>query len=162
MTSTYLPSSPAPATYDFKSNYRTQTSMAVSGKILSRKYGGQFYELTLAYPPMRRDQAAPIIAFLEEQEGRFGIFRVRLPDDMAGVTGVEVGNFANLDDDPNKKLYRITALGVPPTLRPMPLTAGNVVTSGVEMRCSLKNDVQMITLGNKGLVSLRINLIERV
>ncbi len=161
MPSLYLPTLPTPVSYRIRSNYRTQTSMSVSGKIVSRKYGGQYYEMTLVYPPMRRDQAAPIIAFLEEQEGQLGIFRVELPDDMSGTAGLEVGNFANIVGDASNKLYRIVEAGASPKLMPS-VTGATPITTGVMMRCSLKNDVQVITLGPSGLIRLEIDLVERV
>ncbi|WP_286828739.1 MULTISPECIES: hypothetical protein [Kordiimonas] len=166
MPSLYLPTSPAPVSYRIRSNYRTQSSMAISGKIISRKYGGHYFEITLVYPPMRRDQAAPIIAFLEEQQGQNNIFRVRLPNDMAGTPGLKVGNFANIDaanpSDDNDKLYRITAVDPAVTVAPEALVAGTVAASAPVMRCSLKNAVQLVTLGRSGLIRLEIDLIERV
>jgi len=135
--------------------------MAISGKILSRKYGGQYYEMTLVYPDMRRDQAAPIIAFLEEQEGQLGIFRVQLPDDMSGTPGLEVGNFANIVGDASNKLYRIVEAGASPRLMPS-APGATPITSGVMMRCSLRNDAQIIKLGRSGLIRLEIDLVERV
>lgn len=166
MPSLYLPTLPTPVSYRIRSNYRTQTSMSVNGKIVSRKYGGQYYEITLVYPPMRRDQAAPLIAFLEEQEGQNNIFRVQLPVDMAGTPGLQVGNFANIDAtnpaQANDKLYRITAVSPAVSVAPEAMVAGTVVASAPVMRCSLKNDVQIITLGPSGLIRLEIDLVERV
>lgn len=162
MSSDVLPALPAPASYQFTSRYRTQTSMAVSGKIIGRQYGGHYYECKLVYPELRRDQLAPIIAFLERQEGRYGIFRVTVPADMAGVTGDVPGNFANVVGDAQNKLYRLTGTPGDLALKPDPPEGRSFTTTGVEMRCSLKNDAQQIVLGRTGLIRLELDLVERV
>lgn len=162
MSSDILPAYPVPSSFQFTSRYRTQTSMAVSGKIIGRKYGGQYYEARLVYPALRRDQLAPIIAFLERQEGRYGIFRVQVPTDMAGQVGDVPGNFANVVGDSLNKLYRVTGSPGDLAVMPTPPSGSSFTTSGVQMRCSLKNDAQQIVLGRTGLIRLEIDLIERV
>jgi len=161
MTSPYLPMSPAPAAVRIRSHQRTKTSQAASGKILSRKYGGQYYKMTLDYNPMRRDQAGPLLAFLEEQEGKHQAFFVPV-DQLTGQASTVVGNFANYDND--SKLHMITGTS-PTTVSPPAREAGGslvVSPSPVYLYCSLAGDVHTVSLDRKGLIKISIDLVERV
>jgi hypothetical protein len=158
MTSIYLPDTPAPASLRVRSKQRTRVSTAASGKIQSRLYGGQSYAVTLVYNPMRRDQAAALIGYLHEMQGRHGIFRVKLPQ-LTGQAGQIIGNFINYAGD--TKLHMITDLA-PLVTVPLP-RAGTVVDSQpVYIQCSLAGDVQQIELGRNGLIRLEIDLVERL
>ncbi len=164
MTSLYLPTSPAPAAVRISSHQRTQTSQAASGKILSRKYGGQYYKMSLSYNPMRRDQCGPLIAFLEALEGRNKVFYVPV-DQLTGGPGLAVGNYANVDND--DKLYMITGTE-PLTLSPgshglaEPIDPQVLNASTPMLHCSLSGNVHTVALDRKGLIKIEIDLIERV
>ncbi len=159
MTSIYLPDSPAPASVRVRTKQRTKVSTATSGKIQSRLYGGQTYAITLVYNPMRRDQAAPLIAYLHEMQGRHGIFRVKLPQ-LTGQAGQIVGNFLNFDDD--TKLHMIVETSPSLVVVPTQRGTGLVDSQPVYIQCSLAGDVQQIELGRNGLIRLEIDLVERV
>jgi len=158
MPSIYLPDTPAPASVRVRTKQRTKVSTAVSGKIQSRLYGGQSYAVTLSYNPMRRDQAVPLIAFLHEQQGRHGIFRVKLPQ-LTGEAGQIIGNFINFTGD--TKLHMITEV-TPFTVVPMARGGTIVDTQPVYIQCSLVGDVQQIDLGRNGLIRLEIDVVERL
>ena len=158
MTSIYLPESPAPASVRVRTKQRTKASIAASGKIQSRLYGGQSYAVTLTYNPMRRDQAAPLIAYLHEMQGRHGIFRVKLPQ-LTGQAGQVVGNFLNYAGD--TKLHMIVS-EVPFTTIPLPRGGSVVDSQPVYIQCSLVGDIQQIDLGRNGLIRLEIDLVERL
>lgn len=159
MPSIYLPDSPAPASVRVRTKQRTKVSTAVSGKIQSRLYGGQSYAATLTYNPMRRDQAAPLIAYLHEQQGRYGIFRVKLPQ-LTGQAGQIVGNFLNYVGD--TKLHMIVAEGLSPVTIPAPRDGSIVDSQPVYIQCSLVGDAQQIELGRNGLIRLEIDVVERL
>jgi len=158
MTSLYLPESPAPMSVRLRAKQRTKQSTAMSGKMQSRLRGGQAFAATLTYPPMRRDQAAPILAFLQSLGGRHGVFRVRLPD-MAGVPGETVGNLMNFEGD--HKLHMITGTS-PLAVSPAPRFGGTVRdTDGPYIQGSLAGDVQEIDLQRNGLIRLAFDIVER-
>jgi hypothetical protein len=158
-----LPLVPAPASLRVSSRQRTKTSQAESGRILSRAYGGQYFEVTLSYNPMTREQAGPLLAFLQSREGRNSIFKVELSG-FADVPGFKIGNFANFDND--TKLHLITGSGsnsvTPPPREPDGNPAGNPITDKVYMRASLTNDAQVVELGRNGLIRLDVDLVERL
>lgn len=159
MSSLYLPDDPAPVSVRLQHKQRTKQSTAVSGRIQSRLHGGQSYAATLTYPPMRRDQAAALIAYIHELQGRHGVFRVKLPD-LAGVPGEAVGNLMNFVGD--HKLHIITDTS-PLTVMPAARSGGTVRdTDGPYMQCSLSTDVQKIELGKNGLIRLEIDVVERL
>jgi len=159
MTAIYLPDSPAPASVRVRTKQRTKASTAASGKIQSRLYGGQSYAITLVYNPMRRDQAAPLITYLHEMQGRHGIFRVKLPQ-LTGQAGQVVGNFLNFSND--TKLHMVTVES-PLEVTPLARNGGGVVDANSPyIQCSLAGDMQQIELGRNGLIRLEIDLVERL
>lgn len=158
MTSIYLPEIPAPASVRVRTKQRTKVSTAASGKIQSRLYGGQSYAVTLTYNPMRRDQAAPLIAYLHEMQGRHGIFRVKLPQ-FTGLSGQIIGNFVNFTGD--TKLHMITEV-TPFTVVPLPRGGTIVDSQPAYIQCSLVGDAQLIELGRNGLIRLEIDVVERL
>ena len=157
MPSPLLPESPTPVSYQIKSKTKTIRSESLSGKILTRKVGGQRFEMKLVYPPMQNQEFGPIIAFLNEQDGMNGIFYVRIPT-LSGSEG-STGEYVNYNN--HDKLYQVASNGVdtiPDTL----VTGGTVVTSTVYMRCSLANDIQTISYNPDGTVRIEIDLVERI
>lgn len=157
MPTPLLPESPAPVSYEIRSKTNTLRSESLSGKILTRKVGGQRFEATLVYPPMQKQQFGEIIAFLNEQDGQNGIFYVRIPT-LSGSEG-STGEYVNYDN--HTKLYQVASNGVdtiPDTL----VTGGNVVTNAVYMRASLTSDVQVVSYGNDGTVRIEIDIVERI
>ncbi len=157
---TAMPATPVPAAIRINSRQRTRVSQAESGRILSGTYGGQFFEASLVYAPMKRDAAAPLIAFLQSRRGRDSIFKVELTGFRTSA-GAEVANFLNYDDD--TKLHLITATS--PTLETYPTaraTGGVHHTDTVFMRASLARDVQQISLDRDGLIRLEVDLVERL
>jgi len=155
-----MPMVPAPAEMTVRSRQRTKISQAESGRILSRAYGGQYYEVSLIYNPMKRSDAAPLIAFLQSREGRNSIFKVEISG-FAATVGSNVANFANVDDD--TKLHMIAETDPAVILSPEPrFTGATLSTDQVFMRASLARDVQEISLARTGLIQPRIDLIERL
>lgn len=159
MPTPILPNSPLPSAIKISVKSRSVISQAESGKILGRAKGIPYYEMALIYPPMRRDQFGSIQAFLEEN-ARPNIFYVQVGP-MTGVAGEIVGNHVNFDND--TKLHLITGTTPSTTVTPpMRNVGGLIISNPVYMRCSLKNDVQKISLGKDGLVRFEMNLVERI
>lgn len=159
LASEILPMLHEPAEYTFSSRTRAKATQAESGKILTRDYGGQWYELTLAWPPMVKEEFGPITAFLESQGGKNGIFFVQIPP-MTDQAGFVIGNLVNFDND--TKLHRITALA-PTALYPLARNVGGVlVTDPVYLRCSLKNNVHQTQHRRDGFTTFEIDLVERL
>jgi len=157
MPTPLLPELPAPVSYEIRSKTNTIKSESLSGKILTRKVGGQRFEMKLVYPPMQKQQFGQIISFLNEQDGQNGIFYVRIPT-LSGSEG-STGEYVNYDN--HTKLYQVASNGVdtiPDTL----VTGGNVVTSTVYMRVSLTNDIQTVSYGPDGTVRIEIDVVERI
>lgn len=157
MPSPLLPTSPAPVSYKISSKVNTLRSESLSGKILTRKVGGQRFEATLVFPPMNKSAFNEIHAFLMEQEGSSGIFYIQIPTfgDTHGVAG-EYINYTNHD-----KMYMVKSDGVD-TMPDVLVTGGTPVSNATYMRCSLKNSVQVITYGQDGVVRLEVDVEERI
>ena len=157
MPSPLLPTSPAPVSYHIKSKVNNLRSESLSGKILTRKVGGQRFEATLAFPPMNRGDFNEIHAFLMEREGSNGIFYIQIP--TFGDTHGVAGEYINYDN--HTKTYMVKTGGVD-TYPDQIVTGGTVVSNVTYMRVSLRNDVQMIEYGTDGTVRLEIDVVERL
>lgn len=157
MPSPLLPTSPAPVSYKIISKVNNLKSESLSGKVLTRKIGGQRFEATLVFPPMNRGDFNEIHAFLMEQEGSSGVFYIAIPTfgDTHGVAG-EYVNFNN-----HTKTYMVKTGGVD-TYPDVLLPGGTVVSAVTYMRVSLRNDVQVIEYGADGTVRLEIDVMERL
>lgn len=156
MPTPLLPVSPEPISFKITSKVKTLKSESLSGKILTRKIGGQRFEATLVYPPMTRTQFSAIHAFLMEQAGMSGVFYIKLPvfGSAAGATG-EYYNYST-----HSKLYMTKSDGGD---YPAKLVAGGTAEiNNVFMRVSLKSDVQVIEYGRDGLVRFEIDVMERI
>lgn len=154
-----MPMTPAPAAMVVRSRQRTRITRAESGRIVSGRYGGQYFELSLSYNPMTRAQAAPLVAFLQSQEGQHGIFYVEVGG-LAETEGLQTANFGNFDDA--AKLHMITdaaTSAVTPTARAASTT---LYSDTAFMRASLVSDVQVIELGRGGLIRVSVDLVERL
>lgn len=157
MPSPLLPTSPAPVSYNIKSKVNNLRSESLSGKILTRKVGGQRFEATLVFPPMNRGDFNEIHAFLMEREGPSGIFYIEIP--TFGDTHGVAGEYINYDN--HTKTYMVKTGGVD-TYPDQIVTGSTTVTSTTYMRVSLRNDVQVIEYGTDGTVRLEIDVVERL
>ena len=55
---------------NFKNNQKTLFSETDSGKSFRRQVQGQRFSFTVSYPPMKRSEFAPIMAFIIKQRSR--------------------------------------------------------------------------------------------
>ena len=83
---------------NFKSNQKTLFSETDSGKTFRRQIQGQKFSLTVSYPPMKRSEFAPIMAFIMKQRSRKENFTITLPsyfDSQGNETGTLLVNGAH-------------------------------------------------------------------
>ena len=79
MSGTY-PTSPEFKSIGFSSEQKTITSTTDSGKMFSVQVDGQRFKFSATYPPMRRSDFAPVIAFIMKQRSQKETFQIALPD----------------------------------------------------------------------------------
>ena len=75
---------------NFKNNQKTLFSETDSGKTFRRQVQGQRFSFTVSYPPMKRSEFAPIMAFIMKQRSRKENFTITLPSYM-NAQGNETG-----------------------------------------------------------------------
>ena len=54
-------------------------NQSVSGKRVTRKYGSQYYLLDISLPPLSKDDAMDVFAFLKKQQNSFDKFDYKYP-----------------------------------------------------------------------------------
>ena len=64
---------------NLKSNQKTLFSETDSGKSFRRQVQGQRFSFTIQYPPMKRSEFAPIMAFIIKQRSRQEDFTITMP-----------------------------------------------------------------------------------
>ena len=75
---------------NFKSNQKTLLSQTDSGKTFRRQVQGQKFSFTVQYPPMKRSEFAPIMAFIMKQRSRQENFTITFPSYL-NAQGNETG-----------------------------------------------------------------------
>ena len=75
---------------NLKSNQKTLFSETDSGKTFRRQIQGQRFSFTVSYPPMKRTEFAPIMAFIMKQRARKENFTITLPS-YFNALGSETG-----------------------------------------------------------------------
>ena len=101
MSGTY-PTSPEFRSIGFGSEQKTITSTTDSGKMFSVQVDGQRFKFSATYPPMRRSDFAPVIAFIMKQRSQKETFQIALPDlknAKGNVSGTVLVNGAHTAGD---------------------------------------------------------------
>ena len=75
---------------NLKSNQKTLFTETDSGKTFRRQIQGQRFSFTVSYPPMKRTEFAPIMAFIMKQRSRKENFTITLPS-YFNALGSETG-----------------------------------------------------------------------
>jgi|TARA_R100001480_G_scaffold64311_3_gene76523 hypothetical protein len=75
---------------NIKNNQKTLFSETDSGKTFRRQVQGQRFSFTVSFPPMKREDFAPIMAFIMKQRSRKESFTITLPSNMNAL-GSETG-----------------------------------------------------------------------
>jgi hypothetical protein len=101
MAGTY-PTTPEFNSIGFSSEQKTITSTTDSGKIFAVQIDGQRFKFSASYPPMKRSDFAPVLAFVMKQRSQKETFQISLPDlkDSKGsVSGTVLVNGAHSAGD---------------------------------------------------------------
>ena len=75
---------------NIKNNQKTLLSETDSGKTFRRQVQGQKFSFTVSFPPMKREDFAPIMAFIMKQRSRKENFTITLPSTFNAL-GSETG-----------------------------------------------------------------------
>ena len=79
MSGTY-PTTPEFRSIGFNSEQKTITSTTDSGKMFAVQVDGQRFKFSASYPPMSRNDFAPVLAFVMKQRSQKETFQIALPD----------------------------------------------------------------------------------
>jgi hypothetical protein len=88
-----FPTSPTPQNASIGSEQNTIVSVTTSGRVQTRQIDGQKFTLTLSYPPMTRQNFAPIKAFIMKQRSRLNTFTI-IPPVVSNAQGVASGTIS--------------------------------------------------------------------
>jgi hypothetical protein len=88
-----FPTSPTPQNASIGSEQNTIVSVTTSGRVQTRQIDGQKFTLTLSYPPMTRQNFAPIKAFIMKQRARLNTFTI-IPPVVSNAQGVASGTIS--------------------------------------------------------------------
>ena len=88
-----FPTSPTPQNASIGSEQNTIVSVTTSGIVQTRQIDGQKFTLTLSYPPMTRQNFAPIKAFIMKQRSRLNTFTI-IPPVISNAQGVASGTIS--------------------------------------------------------------------
>jgi hypothetical protein len=87
---------------NLQSNQKTLFSETDSGKSFRRQIQGQRFSFTISYPPMKRSDFAPIMAFIMKQRNRKEDFTITMPsylDAQGNETGTLLVNGSHSASD---------------------------------------------------------------
>jgi len=90
MAITY-PTAPPFRGIDLKFKDPTTVFRAQSGKRISRKVGGQYWMLTLSYPPLRDSEFSPVRGAIAKARGMYETFTV-IPPNLATPNGTQTAD----------------------------------------------------------------------
>jgi len=185
-----FPVTPVFNAVNFKSNSPTLFSETVSGRMQSRKVGGQKWSFSATYPPMTKADFKPVWAYLVAQQGRHGVFTVTPPVvastsgtgtgtvtcsaasigatavTIAGLTGtLEAGDFIKFAG--HSKVYMLTAdrngagaIAIEPALVAAVTSSEQMYYSDVAFTVRLANDLQEYSLGVSQLYKIELDFVE--
>ena len=87
------PTTPKFNAINLQSESPTLFSETVSGRMQSRKIGGQKWTFTASYPPLTRSEFNPVFSFVVSQQGRHGVFTI-VPTGINSTNGTATGTVA--------------------------------------------------------------------
>lgn len=184
------PTSPKFNSINIESDDPTVFSESASGRMQSRKIGGQKWRLTASYAPMSQADFLPIWAFTVKQRGRHGVFTITPPEissnsgsgtgtvtctaasagassvTIAGLTGdIKAGSFVKFAN--HTKVYLVTAdrsgagaLEIVPPLVTAVAGAEQLIYNSVPFNVRLDGDVQKAATGVGGLYQYEVDMVE--
>lgn len=184
------PITPKFSAVNLESDSPTLFSETVSGRMQSRKIGGQKWRFTASYPAMTRTEFQPVWAFVIAQQGRHGVFTV-IPTEISGTNGTASGSptcsaaaigdtsitIAGLTGDlkagdfvkfaGHDKVYMLTAdrsgagaISIEPALVSAVAASEQLVYSDVPFTVRLANDIQTYNTGVGGIYEYEVDFVE--
>lgn len=90
-----FPTNPNFRSLNFKDNRPTLINQTISGKRQVRQIGAQYFSFSIQTPPMQREKAQEVFAFLQRQKGRSGTFQITPPLDNLGLAKDETDILVN-------------------------------------------------------------------
>ena len=84
-----FPTSPNFRSLNFKDNRPTLLNQTLSGRKQVRQIGSQYFSFTVQMPPLQREKAQEVFAFLQKQKGSFEDFTIVAPLDNLGAGKAE-------------------------------------------------------------------------
>ena len=84
-----FPTDPNFRSLNFKDNRPTLVNQTLSGKKQVRQIGSQYFSFTVQMPPLQREKAQEVFAFLQKQKGSFEDFTIVAPLDNLGAGKAE-------------------------------------------------------------------------
>ena len=74
-----FPTTIKPSSFELQDNRPNLINQSVSGKRVTRKYGAQYFTLDVTLPPLSKDNAMDVFAFLKKQQNSFDKFDFQYP-----------------------------------------------------------------------------------
>lgn len=151
-----FPSSPAPRSIDVRPVQPTRVSVAQSFKRNARTTNAHRWMLHLRFPVLQRDDAAPIIAFINSQRGRYDTFTYILPTPLhtprgSGAVGspspIVDGNLVSPTGNVQNGRTILTSGWLPSVT---PLKAGDLVQFGSHSKVYEASSEMLTDPGGRG------------
>jgi len=183
------PTTPKFSSINVTSDDPTLVSVAVSGRMQSRKISSQRWMFSAAYPPLTRAEFQPVGAYIDALRGRHTVFTI-VPTEigttvgtvsgtgtctstaaglnsvpMTGITGtLKAGDFIKFSG--HTKVYKLTAdragdgnLSIVPPLIAA-VTTDTITYTDVPFTVRMKNDIQQYTIGVDMLHKYEVDFVE--
>ena len=90
-----FPSNIKPSSLSLQDNRPNLINQSVSGKRVTRKYGAQFFTLDITLPPLSKDDAMDVFAFLKKQQNSFDKFDYTYPITNRGANRTQTDIVVN-------------------------------------------------------------------
>ena len=86
-----FPTNIKPRNYQLQDNRPTLVNASLSGRRSVRTIGAQYYTMTVALPPLDKDDAMDVFAFLQRQKNSFEEFSYQYPINNRGAGAANPG-----------------------------------------------------------------------
>ena len=90
-----FPTTIKPSSLSLQDNRPNLINQSVSGKRVTRKYGSQFFTLDITLPPLSKDDAMDVFAFLKKQQNSFDKFDFTYPITNRGANRTQTDIVVN-------------------------------------------------------------------
>jgi len=90
-----FPTTIKPRSLSLQDNRPNLINQSVSGKRVTRKYGAQYFTLEIALPPLSKDNAMDVFAFLKKQQNSFDKFDYQYPITNRGANRTQTDIVVN-------------------------------------------------------------------